>query len=802
MFKPIFQVCTVALIALTMTGCWLDSRSEKPAPTQPTQPTPPATPTPPPPAPAPPSFAVGGTATGITGTGLTLATGSTTVVVDANGQFTLLSGLSDDTPYAVSITKQPSAPHQYCTVSNGAGTATTDVSDIQVSCVAAVKMAAQVTDAPIAYASVSVKVGDKVFTTVADANGMFSLNIPVIAEDAAKMVIAESTGAEGQAHVTFANILGTLSAVADGANDDGEIVGTENAGVNITNVSTAKYVLVVQANNGAVPTTGAALQTAERSVDATSVMNLAAAIKLIVDDPDNYSLPAGSSSILAFAADPVAVKTFIDATPTAALEQALTEILADTSLVPGYKTADVPGVYFTIPAAKPGFLSPQGSGLVFNEDGSGEFLTSGSGGFPVTETFAWEVIDGIVKVIYDNPVTTTGVVALADTAATDAQRTAIGNCMGIFQINAKFTVAEREYSLLSAGSLVDQVRVTTLTTTTYDPINVDVGCDASGVVQIASPEPTVQESTTEVWKESELPAQPFTTDEVVGNEWGIYMLVPVGPYLGNAEPTVQFANMLVEFFDGGLAHVDGGDDPGMDIAWEINEHGDLQLTYGDWTQELTKLQVSGDAVKTVMLFQSTVNTQRFAYFDLAVRKNDALLANGAQALWLNEAGQFWHAFTNGWFPGAWDGDEAVFGGGAMTFGWSFLAEGEAWNHQFFYEPYDYANGFVNDGIQRKSAWHREMVWEMDEASEQDGWIGFYGPYINDCYPSTICYRRDWLPLGVNEAGYLYVQEQVRRTPDNGATWGLWIAPRVTPVRAVAFPETEQEGTSHFEPLVP
>ena len=778
--RALAVVCAVAFIA----ACHLDSDPVAP-PT-----TPPPTTTPPP----PDKFEVTGTVTGMTGTGLVLESGETTITIDENGEFTLFSDLEDDTDYDVSVAAHPATPHNYCTVANGTGTASDDVSDIAVTCGPAVKVAAQVTDEPIAFASVSVKVGDTFYTTTADANGMFSLNIPITTETGLQMVTTEATGTGDQAHVTFAGILGTLNAIVEQAGDAGEL--TDSA--NITNVSTARFALVLQAYDGEVPTTGDALQTAERSVNATDVMNLAAAIKLIVDSPETYSLPTGTTSILAFAKDPAAVATFIAATPAEDLEQALTEILADTSLVPGYKEADVPGVYFQIPAAKPGFLSPQGSGLIFNEDGTGEFLTSGSGGFPVTATMTWEVIDGIVKVTYDHPVTTPGTLYTEDTPATEAQIAAL-NCQGIFQVNADFTVTEREYSLLSSGSLVDQVRVTTLTEIEYGPVAVNTECDASGTVQIATAEPLVEESTTEIWKSDALPEQPFTTAEIAGNEWGIYMLVPVGPYYGDAEPTVQFANMLVEFNADGSAHADGGDDVGLDLEWEITEHGDLMLSYGDWTQELSKLQVSGDAVKSVMFFQNTVDEEaRFAYFDLAVRKNDDLLADGAEALWLNEEGKFWNAYTNGWSPSSWDGDEAVFGAGAMTFGWSFRTGGEAWNHQFFYEPYDYANDFVNDGVERQSAWHREMVWEMDEASEEDGWIGFSGPYVNGCYntfPTVTCYRRDWVPLGLNAAGYMYVNETVQYSPDNGATWALWIAPRITPVREVAFPEVEQFGES-------
>ena len=53
-----------------------------------------------------------------------------------------------------------------------------------------------------------------------------------------------------------------------------------------------------------------------------------------------------------------------------------------------------------------------------------------------------------------------------------------------------------------------------------------------------------------------------------------------------------------------------------------------------------------------------------------------LIADGAQALWLNDEGEFWNAYTNGWSPSSWNNDGTpIYGAGAMTFGWSFLVNG-------------------------------------------------------------------------------------------------------------------------------
>jgi hypothetical protein len=68
------------------------------------------------------TYSVGGTVSGLVGSGLTVedpAAGS--VVISKNGQFTLPNGLPSGTSYSVSITQEPSNPTQNCTLASGSG---------------------------------------------------------------------------------------------------------------------------------------------------------------------------------------------------------------------------------------------------------------------------------------------------------------------------------------------------------------------------------------------------------------------------------------------------------------------------------------------------------------------------------------------------------------------------------------------------------------------------------------------------------------------------------------------------------
>jgi hypothetical protein len=81
------------------------------------------------------SYHVGGTVSGLVGTGLTLQLGPETLPIASDGGFTFPTALADGSPYSVVVATQPSTPTQVCTVANGSGTlAGADVTNVSVTC--------------------------------------------------------------------------------------------------------------------------------------------------------------------------------------------------------------------------------------------------------------------------------------------------------------------------------------------------------------------------------------------------------------------------------------------------------------------------------------------------------------------------------------------------------------------------------------------------------------------------------------------------------------------------------------------
>jgi hypothetical protein len=82
-----------------------------------------------------PTISIGGSVTGLDGTGLVLQNnGGNNLTVTANGSFTFSNLIVSGGAYNVTVLTQPATPAQTCTVSGGSGTTTSNVITVQVLC--------------------------------------------------------------------------------------------------------------------------------------------------------------------------------------------------------------------------------------------------------------------------------------------------------------------------------------------------------------------------------------------------------------------------------------------------------------------------------------------------------------------------------------------------------------------------------------------------------------------------------------------------------------------------------------------
>lgn len=83
---------------------------------------------------SPSTFTVGGVVDGLAGSGLVLVDQTTRLNVAGNGSFTFPGAFPDGSPYDVRVAAQPTNPDQVCTIVDGTGTVTANVSNVAVHC--------------------------------------------------------------------------------------------------------------------------------------------------------------------------------------------------------------------------------------------------------------------------------------------------------------------------------------------------------------------------------------------------------------------------------------------------------------------------------------------------------------------------------------------------------------------------------------------------------------------------------------------------------------------------------------------
>ena len=87
--------------------------------------------------PPPAMYTIGGAVSGLTGTGLVLQdNGTGNLAISGNGTFTFATSIASGGAYKVTVSTEPSG--QTCTVANSSGTASANVTNVQVTCAATV----------------------------------------------------------------------------------------------------------------------------------------------------------------------------------------------------------------------------------------------------------------------------------------------------------------------------------------------------------------------------------------------------------------------------------------------------------------------------------------------------------------------------------------------------------------------------------------------------------------------------------------------------------------------------------------
>jgi hypothetical protein len=268
----------------------------------------------------------------------------------------------------------------------------------------ALTLKGRVVDDPIPGAVVKASIGGFDFQTVADAEGHYVLDIAALRGDAFVSLVAAGNAPDGAA-VKFYSLVGEIARLAEIAGTDGILVRDENNQVQVTNLSTAQYSLLTEANGGAPPGSDQELVPLQQSIDLARLLELAAVIKLVVEGAD---LPEGTDDVLELISDDTALATFKASVGQAALDLAQAEVEADPEVVPSYRTGAMPkGGYALLPPSAVGTIQPF-TGVARWIEMQGWANPSGSGGdvdlqFDTDGAMTWAVVDGDIIITPSNP---------------------------------------------------------------------------------------------------------------------------------------------------------------------------------------------------------------------------------------------------------------------------------------------------------------------------------------------------------------------------------------------------------------
>lgn len=179
----------------------------------------------------------------------------------------------------------------------GGATATAIVS---ISVQAKIRLKGVVADAPVANASVTATVGAVDHTVTAAADGSYGLDITT--SNPQDFVTLAARGAGAQAAVKLVSLVGEAARLAALVSANGELDSAQLPALNVTHLSTAMTVLVIEANGGAPPTTQARVDELSATVGMDRLLDLATVITLVADH--GVPLPEGVADTLALVSSP------------------------------------------------------------------------------------------------------------------------------------------------------------------------------------------------------------------------------------------------------------------------------------------------------------------------------------------------------------------------------------------------------------------------------------------------------------------------------------------------------------------
>ncbi|MBY6223481.1 hypothetical protein [Ferrimonas balearica] len=276
------------------------------------------------------------------------------------------------------------------------------------------------TDAPVANAAVEVQIGGQVYSVQADDSGIYQLAFEYEAGSLGddEMVVITATGEGSQDHIRLISQLGSFKAIQAQAGDNGVLEPSESSRTSITQISTALHLLAQ--DTGVSLSDDAALAEAEAQIESAQLLELAALIKVLADNPEftpeqgtilELLTPANGQTVEQAIEDYLLANGLMDesgqwsASFAAALAEATTETLNDQAVTRAFSADELVGLHVVTETPAPGWVAGSGTLIQFYQDGRAEVQNPNASGYMMRDNLSadWQVTaQGQVVLTYDD----------------------------------------------------------------------------------------------------------------------------------------------------------------------------------------------------------------------------------------------------------------------------------------------------------------------------------------------------------------------------------------------------------------
>jgi len=164
------------------------------------------------------------------------------------------------------------------------------------------------TDSPIKNAEITVKIAgrDSTLSTTANENGEYSVELVLDDSEVDSLISVVARGVEDQTKAGLISLVGKAGSLSALAGNDNILTADEAHSVNVTNITTAKYALAKQENQGNEIESAEVYEELLKNVDFKAVISLATMIKVAIDkapELPRLALPSNISDTLALVED-------------------------------------------------------------------------------------------------------------------------------------------------------------------------------------------------------------------------------------------------------------------------------------------------------------------------------------------------------------------------------------------------------------------------------------------------------------------------------------------------------------------